>query len=149
MSIHKHCTVCRLVLLVLFLLGCNPGASTGKATPTGSVTISSDEAIELATNQCQMHKFALIGEPSSTKTMLISRTDVEKWTFPQEAAMEDIQNISEPVWLVQIQGEFQLEGGPLPESQTQPTAEPPRRGVCWVIVDAKTGEILGMQGQTN
>lgn len=96
-----------------------------------------------------MHKFALIGEPSTTKTMLMSRGEAEKWTFPNQAATEDIQNISKPVWLVQIQGMFQLEGGPLPESETRPTDEPPRMGVCWVIIDARTGEILGMQGKTN
>lgn len=136
-----------MALLTLILAACNPG--TRISTPTSGAAISRDEAIELATEQCRMHKFALMGEASSTKIMLMSCGEAEKWTFPEQVATQDIQNISEPVWLVQIQGEFQLEGGPPPDSQTQPTDGPPRGGVCWVIVDAKTGEILGMQGQTN
>ena len=147
MSIDKHFPVRKLIPLILILTACNPGTSI--STPTSSVTITRAEAIELATDQCQMQKFALIGEPSSTKTMPMSRGEAEKWTFPNQAATEDIQSISEPVWLVQIQGEFQLEGGPLPESETRPTDEPPRIGVCRVIVDARTGEIPGMQGKTN
>jgi hypothetical protein len=93
--------------------------------------------------------FVLAGENSDIRAELMSRTDAEKWIFPEEAVMEDIQNISEPVWLVQIQGDFQIEGGPPPESGTQLTDMPPMKGTCWVIIDAQSGENLNMRSTSN
>ncbi|MBI4670349.1 MAG: hypothetical protein HY741_01600 [Chloroflexi bacterium] len=50
------------------------------------------------------------------------------------------------VWLVTLEGTWQLNGGPLPPANATP-APPPMFHRCITVLDAKTGDVLMTQAQ--
>lgn len=115
------------------------------AVPT--VAISSEKAIQLATQECRKPHLELIGEPEATKAALMSLAEADKMVSEKGEHINYSQPMNTIVWLVQVDGLFQRIGGPPLANGLEPTPSPPWVGVCLAIVDANKGDVLVIRNQ--
>jgi len=135
-------------------------ACTATPTPTPTITptpaavltptVSRDKAIEAAISGCKIPHLVLVGDPQNIRAKLATLEEADQ----QMRAPGDYTNYGKPsdypVWLVQMDGELQLIGGP-PVLITQdgqliqiaPTSQP-FWGTCNAIVDAVTGSVIAI-----
>jgi hypothetical protein len=128
---------------VLTLIFGSISACTWPPTPTATPNISSDKAIELAIGDCRIPHLVLVGEPTNIHTKLLTLGETG---FPNDGIPMDTM-----VWLVQMDGQLQLVGGPAPIASPDgrfytPTPSQPFWGTCTVILDANSGRLYGVRG---
>jgi hypothetical protein len=138
-------------LFVLTLIFGSISACATSPTPTASPTISSDKAIEIAIGACKTPHLVLIGQPQNIQTKLLTLEEADKVTRVDGETTSYGMPMDTRVWLVQMDGQLQLVGGPAPvvseDSQVAtPTPPQPFWGTCSVIMDAQSGVIILVRG---
>jgi len=140
-----------MILLTFGLITACTSTPTPTPTPDAVLTptVSRDKAIEAAISGCKIPHLVLVGDPQNIRAKLATLEEADQ----QMRAPGDYTNYSKPsdypVWLVQMDGQLLLIGGPLPvitkDGQliaVTPTQSQPYRGTCMVIVDALTGQVI-------
>lgn len=125
-------------------------ACTSSPTSTQTPMIDSEKAIELAINGCKKPHLVLVGEPTSIRTTLLSLEEANKLTKGEGETANYGKPMDIKVWLVQMDGQLQLVGGPEPaltlDKQTgTPTPPQPFTGTCIAILDASSGDLIFMR----
>jgi hypothetical protein len=136
------------VLVALILFG-TLSACSGP-TPTAPPPISSAKAIEIAAGGCKIPHLVLQGEPQNIHAQLMTLQEADKLTADGGFTNYEIP-LDSPVWLVQMDGMLLLVGGPptiVPTGNPVVTPTPPQPfwGTCKVIINANTGNIIGVRG---
>lgn len=126
-------------------------ACTTKPTPTETPSISKDKAIEIAIGGCKTPHLVLIGVPTNIRAKLLTLNEADKLTSEKGETTNYEIPMDTLVWLVQMDGQLQLVGGPAPvitnDSQiTTPTPSQPFQGTCSVILDANSGNLISVHG---
>lgn len=140
----------RLILVMIWIAVGVSAACAPTPASTAAPKISREKAIEIATAGCSLGHLQLIGKPENIRAKLMTLQQVED-QFDQPG---DFTSFSQPmtisVWLVQMDGDLLLVGGPLPISTDghllTPTPAQPFRGTCDVTVDATTGDVIEVRG---
>jgi hypothetical protein len=140
-----------LLVSVLILIFGSTSACTSLPTPTVTPIISSDEAIEIAIDGCKKPRLILVGEPKNIQTKLLTLEAADKLTRIEGETTNYGIPMDTSVWLVQMDGQLQLVGGPAPviteDSQVvTPTPPQPFWGTCTVILDASSGTLILVRG---
>ncbi len=146
----KIYSISLLVCVITFILGSISACSTSPS-PTPTPTISQDQAIEIATSGCKTPHLVLVGEPQNIKTQLLTLEEADQLIRGEGETTNYGVPMDTRVWLVQMDGQLQLVGGPVPvptEGGKGITATPPQPfwGTCSVILDADSGTILVIRG---
>lgn len=136
-----------IVSLLGMAVACTVISPARKTTAPTVVAISSEKAIQLATQECRKPHLVLIGEPKATKATLTSLAEADKMVSEKGEHTSYSQPMNTTVWLVQIDGLFQRVGGPPLANGSEPTPSPPWAGVCLAIVDANKGDVLVIRNQ--
>lgn len=126
-----------LLIAFLFTSGC---AATQPITP--------NRAVEIATRECRTPQVVLVSEPRNTRTSLLSLEEADRVMAGVSAGRGFAMDTK--VWLVQMDGELQVSGGPRPPNtpfgQVATLTPPPVfSGTCSVVILATTGEVLSRQ----
>jgi hypothetical protein len=109
--------------------------------------IGSEKAIEFAISGCKIPHLVLVGDPINIRTKLLSLEEADKLTKVEGETTNYAQPMDTKVWLVQMDGQLQLVGGPKPvitiDSQTgTPTPPQPFFGTCIAVLDASSGNLI-------
>ena len=133
-------------LILVIISACT---SPPTPTPTPTTQISRDRAVEIATGECKMPHLVMVGEPTNIRAKLLTLKDAIMDTSVAGYLTGDDLPPDMLVWIVQMDGNLQLVGGPLPvytpDSQghiATPTPSQPRWGTCIVPIDANSGKVL-------
>jgi len=140
-----------LLVFGLFLIFALISACTSPPTRTAVPAILSDKSIEIATGACKLPHLVLLGEPKNIHTNLLTLEDADKLTRDEGETTNYGIPMDTMVWLVQMDGQLQLVGGPAPvimeDSQVAtPTSPQPFWGTCTVILDANSGALIRVRG---
>jgi hypothetical protein len=114
-----------------------------------SPRVSSQQAIEDATRECKTPHLVLVGEPQNIRTRLMTLSEAVQLIVTDAGSTSYARPMNTLVWLVQMDGQLQLVGGPLPPGgrSGQPVPTPLSYfGTCSVVVDANTGEAFVITG---
>ncbi len=122
-------------------------------TPTPIASVDYDKAVELAIQGCRLPHLVLVSDPENIRAQVVSLGEADQLT--KTAGENNSYSIAMDslVWLVEMDGWFQIIGGPrvtsTPIGQTttaviMPTAAP-WRGTCRAILDAKTGAVISIR----
>jgi hypothetical protein len=137
-----------LVSLLTLILG-SISACTSRPTPTAAPLISRDKAIEIAAGGCKIPDLVLVGEPKNIRTQLLKSQEANMDTSVAGYLTGDDLPPDTLVWIVQMDGNLLLVGGPVPiytqDSQglvATPTPPQPFWGSCTAAVDANSGKLL-------
>jgi hypothetical protein len=138
---------CFVIIITFGLIS----ACAALPTPTASPTISNDKAIEIAVDACKTPDLVLVGQPKNMQTKLLTLEAADELTRAAGEATNYGIPMDTLVWLVQMDGQLQLVGGPAPvvtgDSQVAiPTPPQPFWGTCSVILDAGSGAIILVRG---
>ncbi|HEY3344250.1 MAG TPA: hypothetical protein VGJ97_04950 [Anaerolineaceae bacterium] len=119
-------------------------------TPAPAPKIERAKAIEIATGGCSLGHLHLVSQPENITARLMSLQDVEDLFRRPGDVTHYTQPMDTSVWLVQMEGDMLVVGGPLPVSPDgrleTPTPAQPFRGTCAVTLDADTGDIIEVRG---
>jgi hypothetical protein len=93
----------------------------------------------------------LVGEPKNIRVELMSLEEADKLTREEGETTNYEIPMDTMVWLVQMDGELQLVGGPAPvitENSQVATSTPanPFWGTCSVILGANSGALISVHG---
>lgn len=126
-------------------------ACTKLPDPTATPAISRDKAIEIAISGCKTPHLVLVGQPQNIRAMLLNLEEADKLTNVEGEAISYGMPMDTRVWLVQMDGQLHLVGGPAPvvtEGGQAATPMPPQSGwgTCTVIVNAGSGDIILIRG---
>jgi hypothetical protein len=140
-----------LFVSVLPLIFGSISACTSSPTPSVPPIISGDRAIEIAISGCKSPHLILVGEPQNIHAKLLTLEEADKLTKVEGETTNYGIPMDTRVWLVQMDGQLQLVGGPAPviteDSQVAtPTPPQPIWGTCTVILDADSGAIILVRG---
>ena len=140
-----------LLVSVLALFGGSISACASPPTPTATPIISQEKAIEIAIGGCKIPHLVLVGEPKNIRTKLLTLEDADKLIRVEGETTNYGIPMDTRVWLVQMDGQLQLVGGPLPvitEDSRVATPTPPQPfwGTCSVILDANSGRLISVSG---
>ncbi len=152
---RKLCTAI-LVLQLLLIASCLTSPPSPNApvplteTPTTVTAITREKAIALAIGGCRVLHMVLVGEPENVRARLMSLRQAVELTKILGSANTFSRSLDSWAWLVEMDGLFQLVGGPLPTgtpigwtgTAAAPLTPQPFRGSCAVILDAYSGEII-------
>lgn len=135
-----------MLVFCLKLTACQP-----IPTPTSAPKIREATAVEIAKSACKTPHLVLTGEPKNIRSQLLTLGEADRLTRAEGETNFYSQALDTPVWLVQMDGEMQLVGGPPPVppvNPTTPTPTPPQPfpGTCKVILDAKSGSVIVIRG---
>lgn len=133
-------------LIFGFISACT---SMPTSTPTSSPTpmIDREKATELAINACKIPHLVLVGDPTNIRAILLSLAEADQLTKVEGETTNYGKPMDTKVWLIQMNGQLQLVGGPQPvitlDSQTTtPTPPPPFFGTCIAVLDASSGDLV-------
>ncbi len=157
---HDSRKLCTAILIPQLLLVASCSAPSPNAsvpfteTPTMVTAITREKAIELAMGWCLGPHLVLVGEPENVRARLMSLRQAIELTKTLGNANTSSRSLDSRVWLVEMDGLFQLQGGPLPTGTPigwTGTAAPPHtpqpfRGSCTVILDADSGKMIVIYG---
>lgn len=142
-----------LVVSIIFLTFGSGSACTSTPTPTPTQTtiINRDKAIEIAIGGCKIPHLVLVGTPQNFRTTLLTLEEADKQTREQGETTNYGIPMETIVWLVQMDGQLQLVGGPPTEitkdnRNNTPTPPQPFWGTCTVILDANSGSLITVRG---
>jgi hypothetical protein len=116
------------------------------STPTPSINAS--QAIETAISACKTPHLVLIGEPQNIRSKLTNLEEADKFALSMGETTADYGiPMDSQVWMVQMDGQLQLVGGPLPAAtndrkMSTPTPSQPVWGTCTVVIDARSGKLI-------
>jgi hypothetical protein len=138
-------------LFVLTLIFGSISACATLPTPTATPIINRDKAIETAISGCKTPHLVLVGEPQNIHATLMNLAEADKLTRIEGETTSYGIPMNTQVWLVQMEGELQLVGGPAPavtrDSQVITPAPPqPFWDTCTVVIDAGSGAIIFVRG---
>ena len=115
--------------------------------------VSYSQALEYGVQGCRVPHRPLVGEPENLRAKLLTLQEADEITkLPGEWTSYDLP-METLVWVVEMEGYFQLIGGPAPTQtplgQTTtavivPTAAP-WRDTCTAIIRADTGFVIGVR----
>jgi len=136
-----------LIIVVLVSLT----ACTDQTKPTTDETINQDIAIQAAIGYCKMPRLELVGDPQNIRAKLLTLEEAYQSIRSEGETTNFDLPMDTKVWLVQMDGQLQLVGGPLPVQSTNtpaitPTPSQPFWGTCSVILDGKSGSLIYMSG---
>jgi addiction module HigA family antidote len=143
-----------LLLMAVFCVAftsCVPLPSVGMYLSTATPAINRDQAIEIAIGGCKIPHLVLVGEPTNIRTKLMTLAQADE----QTRAAGETTNYDIPmdtlVWMVQMDGNLQLVGGPAPPVSPDgryntPTPAQPFWGTCTAVLDAITGRLIFIRG---
>jgi hypothetical protein len=140
-----------LLVSILFLLCGSILACTSPPTPKATPIVTSEKAIEIAIGDCKIPHLVLVGEPKNIHTKLLTLEEADKQTRVEGETTNYGIPMDTLVWLVQMDGQLQLVGGPpteITEDSRVATPTPPQPfwGTCSVILDANSGELISVIG---
>jgi len=152
------------LLVVIVLTGCasatpmaspTPVASPSlilSATPTTITEIGRDKAIELAFFECSIGHMKLVGEPQNIRTQLITLAEADQLTRTEGETTNYGRPMDMKVWMVQMDGELQVEGFPIASGTeggqiVTPTPSPPFWGTCTAVLEAVSGDLIFVRGR--
>jgi hypothetical protein len=132
-----------VVSLILILIS----ACTSSPTSTQTPTIDSEKAIELAISGCKKPHLVLVGDPTNIQATLLSLEEADKLTKVEGETANFDEPMDTKVWLVQMNGQLQLSGGPeavitLDKQTGTPTPPQPFIGTCIAILEASSGNLI-------
>ncbi len=156
---RKRCTAI-LILQLLLVASCSAPLPSPNAPvpltekPTATTAITRVKAIELAIGWCRVPHLVLVGEPENIRARLMSLRQAIDLTKSLGNANTFSRSLDSRVWLVELDGLFQLQGGPVPiatligstGTAAAPLTPQPFRGSCAVILDADSGEMIVIYG---
>jgi hypothetical protein len=96
-----------------------------RPTATPATPITRAQAIDIASLACRIPHLVLVGTPRNIRAQLVTLDQANQLTSSGGTLARPGLSSGSPVWLVQMDGQLQLVGGPLPIRRTQPS--PPRR----------------------
>jgi hypothetical protein len=139
------------LLFILCLIASLIAACTSPPSPTATPYISRDKAIEIVIGGCRTPHLVLVGEPKNIRakltTLKLSEESPIDWEEPANRALSTTDPV---IWLVQMDGQLQLVGGPPPITKdgqiATETPQQPSWGTCTVRLDAISGEIIDILG---
>ena len=139
------------IVSVLAIITCSISACTSSPTQSETPIISSDKAIEIAVGGCKIPHLVLVGEPHNIQTKLLTLEEADKLTGAEGETTNYGIPMDTKVWLVQMDGQLQLVGGPVAivtEDSRVVTQTPPKpfEGTCSVIIHASSGSIIVIRG---
>jgi hypothetical protein len=151
-QIKKTQSISHLVSVLTLILG-SISACTPSPDHTMTPTISSDKAIEIAMDGCKTPHLVLTGKPKNIQAKLLTLEEADKLIRIEGEVTNYGISMDTTVWLVQMDGQLQLVGGPPPVTTEDshivtvtPTSSLPFWGTCTVILDATSGVILIIHG---
>jgi hypothetical protein len=126
-------------------------ACASSPTLTATPAIQRDKAIELATGECRIPHLVLIGEPQNIHAQLLTLEEADKLTRVEGETINYDIPVDTMVWLVEMDGQLQLVGGPptlIPTDIHAATSTPPQPfwGTCKVILNANSGTVISTRG---
>jgi hypothetical protein len=138
-------------VFVSSLLFSSISACASLPAPTTTPAISRDEAIEIAISGCKTPHLVLVGQPENIRAKLLSLEEADKLTSVDRETTSYGIPMDTSVWLVQMDGQLQLVGGPAPVvaeggQAATPTPPQPNWGTCIVIVNASSGDLILVRG---
>ncbi len=127
-------------------------ACTGRRSPTPMATtspsITVDDAIKTAISACKTPHLVLIGEPQNIRPKLTTLEEADKFVISQGGTTSNYGiPMSSQVWMVQMDGQLQLVGGPLPVATDEsgistPNPSKPAWGTCTAVINANSGDLI-------
>jgi hypothetical protein len=142
------------IFALVFATACAlaPIPATSSATPPTPIT--RERAIDIATQACRIPHLVLVGAPRNVRAQLVTLDEANQLTSSDGTLTSPGLSPGSLVWLVQMDGQFQLVGGPAPlptPAAQSATAAPPQpfEGTCTVLVDANTGKFIKVRDQAN
>jgi hypothetical protein len=129
-------------MFVLLLAACarpaHPTATAAlpPATPT-SEYLTQEQAIRSAIELCSTPHICALETPSVVRAVLLTQAEARQQLALAEAQPLAGVPLDARVWLVQLQGRFEICGGPQPVGTGEP--EPLTDHQCDVMMEAKTG----------
>lgn len=140
-----------ITVFVLALMFSSISACTLLPNPIATPAISRDKAIEIAISGCKTPHLVLVGQPQNIRAMLLNLEEADKLTNVEGEATSYGMPMDAMVWLVQMDGQLQLVGGPAPVvteggQAATPTPPQPSWGTCTIIVNAGSGDIILVRG---
>ncbi|HVN55996.1 MAG TPA: hypothetical protein VMT46_16805 [Anaerolineaceae bacterium] len=145
MPLQKYLTKMAYILC-LVATACQPTPE-----PTPSPKIPESTAVEIAKGACKEPHLVMMGEPKNIRFQLLTLGEADRLTKSENETTFNTQTLDTKVWLVQMDGELQLVGGPAPvpsidPSAPTPTPPQPFQGTCSVILDATSGSVIVVRG---
>lgn len=142
-----HSLVAILFLLTGLIFACAPSPAP---IPTATPDRRREKAIETATGGCRRPHLVLVGEPQNIKSKLATLRESEELPWDWGETPQDGMSTDTMVWLVQMEGQMQLVGGPEPTKArdtlaTTPVSSQPFWGTCAVVLDANSGKIMSIR----
>jgi hypothetical protein len=133
-----------LVMTLGFISACAL-AHTLPANPS----ISRDKAIELATDGCKIPHLVLEGDPQNIRLALMTLHEADQLIRVAGESINYGIPMDMKVWLVQMDGNLLLVGGPVPVSTPggpviTPTPPQPFWGTCSAIINADSGALISI-----
>ena len=122
-------------------------------SPTPVTSVNYDKAVELAIQGCRLPHLVLVSNPENIRARVVSLEEADQLTKTTGENNSYSIAMNSLVWLVEMDGLFQIIGGPrvtsTPIGQTTtavivPTAAP-WKGTCRAILDAKTGAVISIR----
>jgi hypothetical protein len=139
-----------LLASLLTLISCSISACTTRPTSTAAPQITREKAIQLATGYCKIPHLVLLGEPENVRAKLLTLAEADQQTRTAGSITNYDIPLDTLVWLVQMDGQLQLVGGPPPvitPGSATPTPPQPFKGICSVILDANSGTLIVETGE--
>jgi hypothetical protein len=137
-----------IFFIALGLIAACSGRLSPTPVPTPTPLISVDQAIEAAISACKTPHLVLLGEPQNIRSKLTTLEDADKFVISQGGTTSNYGiPMDSQVWMVQMDGQLQLVGGPLPAATneqriTTPTSSQPVWGTCTAVIDATSGKLI-------
>jgi hypothetical protein len=140
-----------MAALIVVLSACEPVSSPALTTPTAPPVINRDKAIEIAIGGCKIPHLVLVGEPKNIQAKLLTLDEAYKLTREEGSTTNFGIPMDTSVWMVQMDGQLQLMGGPAPVASPDgrfntPTPSQPFWGTCIAVLDANSGKIIFIRG---
>jgi hypothetical protein len=116
--------------------------------------IARARSIDVAILACRIPHLVLVGAPRNVRAQLVTLDEANQLTSSDGTLTSPGLSPGSLVWLVQMDGQLQLVGGPAPlptPGAQSATAAPPTpfEGTCTVLVDANTGKLIEVRDQAN
>ena len=134
---------------ILFALGLITACSvqrSSKQMPTTTPTIGANQAIETAISVCKTPHLVLIGEPHNIRSKLTTLEEADQYATSNGGTTSNYGiPMDSQVWIIQMDGQLQLIGGPPPAAAndnrlSSPTSSLPTWGTCTAVIDARSGK---------